>query len=82
MSRNPHPRTIEELEHDAAVSGLSERREEHRILVELNWQHLQQAAHCIASSRALLAEVRAKFLADEAPGSTAGGHLELISGRR
>jgi hypothetical protein len=61
MPRNLYPRSIEELEHDDAVYGPADPREEYRMLLELNWAYLAKAAERIASSRALLAKVAATF---------------------
>ena len=61
MPRRRHPHSIEELEHDDMVYGPSERREEHRMLVELSKRYLLSAADHIESSRALVAKIQATF---------------------
>jgi hypothetical protein len=61
MPRRSHPQSIEELEQDDMVYGPSERREEHRMLVELSKRYLLSAADHIESSRALVAKIQATF---------------------
>jgi hypothetical protein len=61
MRRNPHPHSIEELEHDDSVFGPAPRKEEHRMLTELSTMHLRAGVDHIQRSRALLARLAAKF---------------------
>jgi hypothetical protein len=61
MPRNPHPHSMQELEHDDAVYGPAESQEAHHILVQLTKTCLLSAMDHISDSRALLAKIEAKF---------------------
>ena len=61
MPRNPHPRSVEELERDVAVYGSASPDEEHRMLAGLGKDALLSAMDHIADSQALLEAIDAKF---------------------
>ena len=63
MARNPHPRSIEELERDDQTYGPSSPQDERRMLVELSRHYLDIAWERIWTSRVQLARIRAKVQA-------------------
>jgi hypothetical protein len=61
VPRNPHPKSIEEFEHDTWLYGPPSPAEEHRMEVELAKGQLLSTADHIEDSRALLAKIASKF---------------------